>query len=215
MTQEKLLQVLNEVGAVITNDHLVYTSGRHGSAYVNKDAIYPHVGLVETLCGQIVRHFSKDGIGVEYDVVAGPEKGGIILSQWTAYDSAHRWVQGKEILAVYAEKEGDVFVFRRGYEKLIPSQKVLIVEDVLTTGGSVSKVVDAVRKLGGEVVGVGALCNRGSVTAADIGGVPELYSILNISLESWPEYECPLCKQNVPINTSVGKGYEFLMRRPV
>ena len=207
------MEMLGRVGALITDSHIVYASGKHGSAYVNKDAVYPYTAIVAELCGDIVGHFSHDAIGVEYEVVVGPEKGGIILAQWTAYNSAHRWAQGKQILAVYAEKEADGFAFHRGYDRLITDKKILIVEDVMTTGGSVKKVVDAVRALNGDIVGVGALCNRGGVTAADIGGVPEIFALVNVALEAWPEAECPLCAKGVPINTNVGKGREFLARK--
>ncbi|TAL51385.1 hypothetical protein EPN81_00060 [Patescibacteria group bacterium] len=86
---------------------------------------------------------------------------------------------------------------------------------MLTTGGTVLKVVDVVRRHGGNVTGVAALCNRGSVTPVDIGDVPRLQALLNIRLDSWAATEiepCPLCARNVPINTSVGKGREFLAR---
>lgn len=210
--EQEALRFLRNVGALITDSHFVYTSGRHGSVYINKDAIYPNPLTVADLCGQIVMHFDNEGNGVNYEVVVGPEKGGIILAQWTAYNSVHRWVPRKDILAVYAEKEGDGFVFRRGYNKLIPDKRVLIVEDVITTGGSVKKVVEAVRALDGDVLGVGAICNRGGVTAKDLD-VPELYALLNLDLESWAEEACPLCLQGIPINTGVGKGREFLARR--
>ena len=93
------------------------------------------------------------------------------------------------------------------------AKKVLVVEDVLTTGGSVKKVVEAVRALEGQVIGVGALCNSGNITANDLGNVPELLALVKISLESWEEKDCPLCQRQVPINTVLGKGQEFLVRQ--
>jgi len=206
MDQATLLEQLGAVGAIITGSHIVYTSGRHGSAYVNKDAAYPHVELVSEACKGIAEYFSN----MEIDCVVGPAMGGIILSQWTTLHSIP-WNKTPP-LAIYAEKDGDGFAFHRGYEQLIAGKRVLVVEDILTTGGSVKKVIEAIRLLGGEVVGVGALCNRGGVSAEDIGGVPEIFSLLSLDLESWPEEECPLCKSDVPINTTVGKGREFLAR---
>lgn len=210
--QEDTMASLAQVGAVITDSHIVYTSGKHGTAYVNKDAVYPHTGLVRRITADMADAFRGDGV----EVVAGPEKGGIILSQWVTdlleFNNRAREGQG-EVLAVYAEKEGDIFVFRRGYEKLVPGKRVLIVEDVLTTGGSVLKVVNAVRALGGEVVGVAALCNRGGITSTDIGGVPKLFSCADVKLDAWDEGDCPMCAQGIPINTNVGKGREFLARQ--
>ena len=92
-------------------------------------------------------------------------------------------------------------------------KRVLVVEDILTTGGSARKVVEAVRAIGGNVVGVGVLCNRGGVTAQDLANVPKLEVLVNISLDAWNEADCPLCKQGVPVNPDVGKGREFLARR--
>ena len=116
----------------------------------------------------------------------------------------------RDVLAVYAEKDGDQFTIKRGYEKLIPGKNVLIVEDILTTGGSVKKVIEAVQAIGGYVVGVGAICNRGGVTAEDIGLLGKLYSLTSVDLESWWPGECPLCAGGTPVNTSIGKGKQFL-----
>jgi orotate phosphoribosyltransferase len=83
----------------------------------------------------------------------------------------------------------------------------------LIRGGSAKKVIDVVRSIGGEVTGVAVLCNRGGVTAHDLGDVPELISLANVQMDAWDEQDCPLCSQEVPINTEVGKGREYLARK--
>jgi orotate phosphoribosyltransferase len=193
--------ILAETGAVITGSHVVYTSGRHGSAYVNKDAVYPHPAHVSTLC----RLLAEAAAPCHAEVVCGPALGGIILSQWTAHHLG--------ALAVYAEKvpEGGL-ALRRGYDRLVAGRRVLVVEDIVTTGGSVRQAVAAVRAAGGEVVMAAVLCNRGGVTAADLG-VPALASLVTLSLDSWEEAACPLCREGVPVNTDVGKGREFVASR--
>ena len=120
-----------------------------------------------------------------------------------------------EVFGVYAEKSenGDAFVIKRGYDKLIAGKNVLVVEDVLTTGGSAKKVVEATRAIGGNVVGLGVLCNRGGITLQDAPDVPKLNALVNVKLDAWDETSCPLCEQNVPINVDVGKGREFLARK--
>jgi orotate phosphoribosyltransferase len=207
MDRDRILAILTNRQAVITNTHVVYTSGKHGSAYVNKDAIYPYTADVSFLCYDIADEFTRlsllDSVPLP-DVVIAPAIGGVILSQWTA---SHI-----KALALYAEKDGDKFIIKRGYDKLIKGKKVLVVEDVITTGGSVKKVVEAVRTCGGEVIGVGALCNRGGITAKDLD-VPRLVSLLEVTLDAYDEADCPLCKTGVPINTDVGKGREFLARQ--
>ena len=100
-----------------------------------------------------------------------------------------------------------------GYDKFLPGRRVLVVEDVLTTGGSAKKVVELARAAGGKVIGLGVLCNRGGVTPHDVGDVPQLFALTNIPLEVWMEGDCPLCKQGVPVNTDIGKGREFLARQ--
>ncbi len=207
----EILRLFEEAGAIITGSHFVYTSGRHSSVYVNKDALYVHTARVSELCRRMAQPYDAEAI----DVVVGPMLGGIILAQWTAHHLNARRRVG-ETLAVYAEKEGDgpdkTFVFRRGYDKHLQGRRVLVVEDVLTTGGSVRRVVEAVRTYGGEVVGVSALCNRGGVSAEALGGVP-LHALLTLDLATFTEEDCPFCRQGVPINTELGKGLAFLARQ--
>ncbi|MBI5630876.1 MAG: phosphoribosyltransferase [Elusimicrobia bacterium] len=209
MSQNEILEMLSGIGAVITGSHIVYTSGKHGSAYVNKDAIYPHTRETSRLCRALAERFAQDGV----EAVLAPAVGGVILSQWVAHHLTE--LKGREVLGLYAEKseDGRSFVIKRGYDRLLAGRRILVVEDVLTTGGSVRKVVDGARALGAVIIGVAALCNRGGVLARDLGEVPRLEALINISLESWEERDCPLCAKGEPVNTGVGKGREFLARR--
>jgi orotate phosphoribosyltransferase len=200
--------ILERVGAIIRDSHVVYTSGRHGSGYVNKDALYTYPTETSTVCAYLAAQFADAAV----DVVAGPTVGGVIMAQWVAYH-LHQLTQ-RQPRAVYAEEDAasGERVFRRGYADLLPGRRVLVVEDVLTTGGSARKVVSAVRAAGGTVVGLGALCNRGALTAAALD-VPRLVALVEVALESWPADECPLCRAGVPVNTHVGKGAAFLSRQ--
>jgi orotate phosphoribosyltransferase len=207
LTEQDALNLLHKAGAVITGSHFVYTSGKHGSAYVNKDAVYPHTKTTSALCRAIAERFVA---GV--DVVIAPAVGGVILSQWVAHHLTE--LSGHEVIGVYAEKseDGETFVIRRGYDKLVAGKEVLVVEDILTTGGSAKKVIEATRSIGGYVVGLGVLCNRGGITASLVA-VPNLFALTNVPLDAYDEAKCPLCADKVPINTDVGKGKEFLARR--
>lgn len=215
MKEQFALETLGKVGAVITGSHIVYTSDKHGSAYVNKDAVYPHTFTTSLLCQAIAEQFVDD----EVDVVIAPAIGGVILSQWVAYHLTDYWlrvcVKTKEALGVYAEKaaDGKSFVIKRGYDKIVAGKNVLVVEDVLTTAGSAKKVIEAVRALGGNVVGLGVLCNRGGITLSDVANLPKLFALVNVKLDAWDEADCPLCKSGVPVNTDVGKGREYLARK--
>ncbi|MBI2628246.1 MAG: phosphoribosyltransferase [Candidatus Niyogibacteria bacterium] len=224
MNEQEVLQVLGKVGAVIANSHIVYTSGKHGTAYINKDAIYPHTKETSDLCRAIAEQFANDGV----EVVIAPAIGGVILSQWTAHHLSE--ITGREVFGVYAEKETVAipdpenrgrncftetgnFVIKRGYDKIVAEKNVLVVEDVLTTGGSAKKVVEATRALGGNIVGLGVLCNRGEIMPHDVANPPKLFALVNVKLNAWDEADCPLCAQSVPINTDVGKGKEYLARK--
>jgi orotate phosphoribosyltransferase len=207
----KIMQLFADVGAIISDSHFVYSSGRHSSAYVNKDALYLHTEVIAKLCQRMARPYNADQI----DIVVGPVIGGVVLSQWIAHELNQRRTSG-ETLAVFAEKGSDSldkqFTFNRGYDHYIADKNILIVEDVLTTGGSVRQVVDLVRRHCGNVIGVSALCNRGNVQPTDVGDVP-IHTLIALSLQTYSEIECPFCQQNVPINTELGKGRAFLARQ--
>lgn len=231
--QEKLdvLHILKRAGAM-RQGHFVLASGRHADRYVAKDDVYLKTSDVSRLCRLFAKHFAERQI----EAVVGPEMGGSPLSQWTAHHltTSFSSLTGNEgPIAIVAEKERIAipdpdgkgrkcvvetgnFVLKRGRDKLVHGKRVLVVEDVVTTGGSVKKNVELVRAAGGEVVGVAVLVNRGGVTAEDIGGVPELFSLVEVELDSWEEAECIRmgpCSRRVPINTDVGKGAEYLARQ--
>ena len=202
---DNAVDILKKVGAVITDSHFVYTSGKHGSVYINKDAVYPHTKETSRI-GQLFAEKFKD---MDIDVVAGPALGGIILSQWVAYHLSK--LKGKEVLGVYTEKTPEKNqVFTRGYDKLVKGKNVLVIEDLTTTGGSVRKVVDTVKATGGNVVAVCVMVNRDpvNVTSEVVGGPFSALGILKAS--AFDEAQCELCKKNVPINTEVGHGKKYL-----
>jgi len=208
MTSEEILNIFKKTGGYITDSHIIYTSGKHGEAYLNKDAIYPHTKEISAICLEIATRFKDENI----EVVSAPALGGIILSQWTAYHLTK--LTGREILGVYTEKTPDKNqIFTRGYDKLVKGKKVLIVEDITTTGGSVKKVIESVRIVGGEVMAVCVLVNRDpqNINSESIGA--PFYSLAEVKMQSWEEQNCPLCKKRVPINIAVGKGREYLEKR--
>ena len=218
-TQQAALEVLASVNAIIADTHVVFASGLHGNAYVNKDAVYPYTDKIKWLCSLMAERHLDDNI----EVVVAPEKGGIILAQWVAdHLSKRTW---RQVLAVYAEKETisfpdpegrdrkcyvetGHFIFNRGYDKLVVGRRCLFVEDIFNTGGSAREGVLATLAAGGIVVAVVGLCNRGGVTTADIG-VERFSALINITMEAWVA-PCPLCIAGVPVNTEVGKGKAYL-----
>lgn len=201
MINSNIIEILKSVGAIITDSHIVYTSGQHGSVYINKDALYPHTK--ET--SEVGRMFAEKYKDTDIDVVVGPAYGGIILSQWTAYHLSV--LKNKEILSVFSEKTVDGGqVLRRGYDMIVKDNNVLVVEDIINTGGSIKKAIEAVVSVGGRVVAVAAMVNRrpGEVTSETIGY--PFFSLEDFPAESFDPEDCPLCKANIPLNTSVGHG---------
>lgn len=199
----EVIEMLKKSGAIITDSHLIYTSGRHGSIYINKDALYPHTDFSSRV-GEL---FAQKFHGTDIDIVAAPALGGIILSQWTAHHLSK--IKNKEILAVYTEKTPDKDqVFTRGYDAYVKGKNVLILEDLTTTGGSVKKVVASVKKAGGNVAAVCVMVNRNPDITSETITAP-FSSLATLKAESFAPGECPLCEANIPINTTVGHGGKF------
>lgn len=214
MNEAEVLNVLEEVGA-FRSGHFVFVSGLHADTYINKNAMYPYTRQMSKLCEEIARRFKGQGV----EAVVGPETGGIILAQWTAHHLSE--MEGREVYGVYADKDrshGSVgedlqFVIKRGYDQLIKGKKTLVVEDLVTTGGSLRKVVGAARVAGAEVVGAVTLVNRGGVTIDQVGNPPRFESLVTLHLEQWPPETCDLCERGIAINTDVGHGKDFLAQR--
>ncbi len=206
-----ILDILKQTQAVITDSHIVYTSGKHGSVYINKDAIYPHTKF----SSEIGRMFAEKVKGLDIDAVLAPALGGIVLSQWTASHLSD--MEQKEILGVYTEKDAESNqVLKRGYDKLISGKNVVVIEDLTNTGGSVLKVVNAAKKAGANVVSVGVMVNRNPKEVNDdMFGAP-FFSLGVLPAEAWDADVCELCKKGLPINTKVGHGKKFLeqQKRP-
>ncbi len=206
MNEDEVLTLLQDVGAFRAG-HFVFVSGLHADTYVNKNAMYPYTREMSRLCKSIAERFVGKNVGA----VVGPATGGIILSQWVAYHLSE--LEGREVYGAYADKDGDGFAIKRGYDEIIKGKNVLVVEDLVTTGGSLRKTIGAVRIAGGNVIGAVAVCNRGNVTQEAVGNPPEFISLLTVQLEQWPESSCELCERGIPINTDVGHGKDFLARK--
>jgi orotate phosphoribosyltransferase len=207
--EEKVKKILAQANAVLTNGHFVYVSAKHGDKYINKDAIYPHTNLVRQLAKMWAEDFKDSGV----EVVVGPAMGGIILSHDTASELSK--ILKKDIPGVYAEKDGEGgFSFTRGYDSFVKGKKVLVVEDILTTGGSVKKVIELTKEAGGKVVGLGAIANRGNVKAKDVG-VKKLDALITLEFNAMEAKDCTLCKSGIPVNTNVGKGKLFLAGKKI
>ncbi len=207
MAEETILDILKRTGALLSDDHFVYTSGKHGSFYINKDYLYLHTEETSKVGKMLGERFADKDI----DVVVGPALGGIILAQWTAYHLSK--TKGKEVLSVYTEKTPDGGqILTRGYDQYIVGKNVLIVEDTTMTGGSVKKVVDTIKAAGGNIIGVSVMTNRDPVdiNESTIGAPFSALGILDIP--AFDAADCELCKKGIPVNTKIGKGKNFVKK---
>ncbi len=216
MRQQEALEIFKEAGAVIEGGHFVFAGGRHGPTFVDAELIYPDTEKTSRLCLGLAERFRNCGV----EAVVAPEKGGIILS-WGVANCLSQ-ITPIKVLAFYAEKNerGDFVIERSGARNKLPGRRVLVVDDVLTTGGSVRRVVKKLLAMDCLVVGIGALWNRGGVAEKDMQNIAMLQkfiALVNLELSHISEMDCKLtgpCSCGVPINTEYGHGQEFLASHP-
>lgn len=207
MNSKKILKILEECHAITNDTHVVYTSGRHGSVYINKRAIYPYPHILRWIGKEFAKHFLYDQI----EIVAGPAIGGIPLAYSTAEALGKKSKQ--QARALFAEKtKSNTLEFCPEYADLLLGRRVLIVEDIVTTGSSLKKMIDQVQANKGFLIGIICLVNRGGITNADLELSEnfKFVSLAHLNLKSYEPSDCPLCQKGVPINTSIGQGKKFL-----
>lgn len=182
MTEDEVLAALKDAKAILSG-HFQLTSGRHSDTYVQCARVLEDPGLTTRLAEAIVAALPGDA-GV--DLVAAPAVGGIIIGFAVA--------QALGVRFIFSEREQGAMRFRRAFD--VPEgARVLIVEDVVTTGGSVAEVVALVREAGGVPVAVASIIDRGGPKSFDI----PLHPLLRLEVESWEAAECGLCASEVPL----------------
>jgi len=182
MNQQEILDLFKQSGALLTG-HFKLTSGRHSDVYYEKFTLLRN----PTVCTKICQEFAERFRNKQIATVVGPTTGGIII----AYDVA-RYLG---IESIYAESDDEGRVFKRGFS-LEKGQRVVIVDDILTTGRSLFEVIDLVKKYDAEIVGLGVLLDRSG------GGVEfdyPLEALASVSAESWEPENCPLCAKGEPL----------------
>jgi orotate phosphoribosyltransferase len=173
-----------ESAGAFLRGHFVYTSGRHGADYLEKFRILEDPRATTELAGMIAERFRS----IKPELVAGPTTGGIIL----AFEVARQL----GIDAVYVERgEPGGRVLRRGFE-ISPGTRVLVVDDVVTTGGSLVETQACIGSAGGVVIGIGVLADR---TAGRVAVEVPFYACLTVDFPSYTPDACPLCASGVPV----------------
>lgn len=182
LNSDTMLEIFQSCGALLEG-HFLLTSGLHSGQYLEKFRVLQHPHLTSRLCVEIAERFTDSGVRL----VVGPATGGIILAFETARLMGLR--------SVFTERENGRMTLRRGFQ-VERGERVLVVEDVVTTGGSVMECLQAVREAGGDVVGVGLLVDR-SNGKVDFGVRTERLICLDIL--TYCASACPLCEARVPV----------------
>jgi orotate phosphoribosyltransferase len=186
---QHLLEVFQQTGALLEG-HFQLSSGLHSSRYLQCALVLQYPEHAEWIGRALASQFGDEQI----DAVVAPAIGGIIV--------AHETARAIGVRAVFTEREAGAMTLRRGFT-LKKDEAVLVVEDVITTGGSTRETMDAVRSAGGRVIAAGSIVDR-SDGAVDLA-VPRC-SLLTLDVPSYDPAECPLCRQNIPVTKPGSRG---------
>lgn len=182
MDREEILQALEKTGAV-RSGHFQLTSGRHSDTYIQCARVLEDTMLTTQLAKEAISLLPSD---LDIDIVASPAVGGILFGFAVA--------QALEVNMIFSERKDGTMVFRRNFE--VPQgARVLVCEDVVTTGGSVKEVCDLVEEAGGKVVGVISMIDRGGNRKFS----QDFYPLISLPTPSWEPDDCDLCKRGVEL----------------
>jgi orotate phosphoribosyltransferase len=181
MTEDEILQIFREHSALL-DGHFVLSSGLHSDRYIQCALVLQHPRVAEQLCSLLAVKLRHTGASV----VSAPALGGVLV--------AHEVARALGVRALFTERQNGVMTLRRGFS-FEPGEKALVVEDVITTGGSTRETMKCVEQAGAKVVGVGALIDR-SGGSADLG-VPKS-TLVTLKVQNYDPADCPLCKSGIP-----------------
>lgn len=181
MTQDEALEIYRKTGAILKG-HFLLTSGRHSDTYMQSAKVFVDTKASEQLCKALAEKLK----GIKVDLIVSPAVGGILMG----YEVARQL----NVPNIFAERENGAMTFRRGFA--VPKgANVVVVEDVVTTGGSVKEVVDIVGQHGGNVTAVAAIVDR-SNGKVDFG--VKFVNLISVDVVSYEAENCPLCKDGSP-----------------
>ena len=182
MDNKEYLNIFRKTGALMEG-HFVLTSGRHSRSYFQCAKVLQYPQYLNLFSKIISDHFKT----FDVNTVISPAVGGIVIGTRVGGDLDKK--------TIFAERENGEMVLRRGFS-ISPGEKVLVVEDVITTGGSVKEVMQVVEELGGQVVGVGIIVDRSN---GNIILHNNQFSIVKLEVESFDENEIPEDLAKMPI----------------
>ena len=185
MTRDELLDLYRRSGALLEG-HFRLTSGLHSPGYLQCALVLQHPQHAEA----VGRALAERTRGWRPTVVLSPALGGVVIG--------HEVARALGVRAIFAERQDGALMLRRGF-MIGETDRVLVVEDVVTTGGSTRETMQVARAAGGQVVGAASIVNRGGSTG-QAGKFDEPYvSLLDIELPTYEPDQCPLCAQGMPV----------------
>jgi orotate phosphoribosyltransferase len=179
MTSDEVLAIFAESGALLEG-HFLLSSGLHSPKYLQCALVLQHPSLAERLSSELAHKLVESARG-RIDVVVAPALGGVIVG--------HEVARALGVRALFTERQDGAMSLRRGFS-IEPGERCLVVEDVITTGGSTREVMSVVVSLGAEVAAVGSLIDR-SGGSVDLGVARRALAVLEVP--TWSQPECPLC----------------------
>lgn len=181
MEQNQVIEVLKQCD-VLQEGHFCLTSGKHSNRYMQCARLFEHPVESKRLCDELAKRIEELGLG-SLDLVVGPAIGGIIM--------AYQMAASLGLRNIFAERENGAMTLRRGFE-VQAGERVLICEDVVTTGGSVKEVIEVLQQAGAQVVAVSSIVDR-SKGSVDFGC--PFVPLVSVEFDVYEADECPLCKE--------------------
>lgn len=208
----EVLDAFTGVDAVYVDEHFVLKSGKHSDRYINPDNILPYPSVLDPIVRMMAEPFVDETN--MYLACIGPDFGGNYLARDVARHLSV--LSGINVPWIATKKQADgSFIIEpdRGFELRLGVADVLVVEDLLTTGGSVKRMMEAIARQGVDIIGATVAINRGGVTAQDLG-VPKLFAAENIDIETDSPGSCRWCAMERPIVEDIGHGADYKRKHP-
>ncbi len=182
MTKEEILQIFEKTGAILKG-HFKLSSGLHSAEYLQCARVLEHPEYAAKFCAALAKRFEKD----KPNIVIAPALGGILVSYEVARSLGAK--------SMFAERVEGKMALRRGFE-LSKKDRVLVVEDVITTGLSTQEVINVVKSYGPELIGVGCLIDR---SRKKVNFAPRFECLTEIDIPTFKPEDCPLCKDGITV----------------
>jgi len=180
--KEKIINIFNKTGALKTG-HFLLSSGLHSEKYLQCALVLQYPNYTKQMCAELALKFNDKNP----TLVVGPALGGVLVSFGVA--------EALGVKSLFTEREENIMKLRRSFE-IKKTDRVIIVEDVITTGRSTNEVINVVKTSGAEIVGIGAIVDRSD---GKINFPVEVKSLIRFDIPTYQPETCPLCAKNIPV----------------